>query len=66
MTHGEMLLEYTRCQQNILSSWAEHRMEELDAMAESEGLLFHMVNETAYMNPHFIGKPIFELVPATL
>lgn len=63
MNHSEMVREYTRCMKNILSSSAERRMNELDAMAAREGLRFKMTNETQWMMPHFIGDPVYELVP---
>ena len=63
MNRDEMLREYTRCYQNILSSSAERRIAELDAEAAREGLRFQMLNETAWMNPHALVTPRFVLIP---
>lgn len=63
MERNDMIREYTRCMKNVLSSSAERRMVELDAVAAREGLRFKMTNESQWMMPHFIGDPMFELVP---
>lgn len=54
--------EYSRCQQNCLSSSAEQKMRELDTMAEGAGLKFQMMNEAAYRQPSALVKPRYEMV----
>jgi ribosomal protein L37AE/L43A len=54
--------EYSKCTQNSLSSSAERRLDELDKLAAKSGLKFNMTNYSAYMQPHALVKPTFELV----
>lgn len=61
---NEMCKEYAQCQQNLLSSSAERRMEQLEAEAAQAGLRFEMTNRTQYMLPNFLGAPRYELVTA--
>ena len=62
MTKQEMIAAYTKAFQNQLSSSAEKRMQELEAEADQMGLRFEMRNRTAYMMPHYLGTPEFELI----
>jgi hypothetical protein len=54
--------EYSKCTQNCLSSSSSDRKHELDKLANQVGLKFVMMNYTAYMQPHALVKPKFELV----
>lgn len=54
--------EYSKCMQNNLSSSSEKRMDELDKLADNVGLKFFMTNYNAYIQPHALVKPRYELV----
>lgn len=60
----EICKEYAKCYQNCLSSSAERKMQELEVKVKEAGLKFNMTNREAYMLPHFLGEPKFELVTA--
>lgn len=54
--------EYSKCQQNCLSSSAEKRMSELNKLADKAGLKFVMTNYSAYAQPRALVTPKFDLV----
>lgn len=54
-------LEYSRLQQNILSSSAGKRMTVLGEMAGNAGLKFSLMNAAAYMQPNALVIPRYEL-----
>ena len=62
LTNEQMIEYYTKNYQNMLSSAAEARMNDLELEASIRGLRFEMTNRTQYMMPHFVGAPRFELV----